>query len=325
MTQILLDLDIFSLVAFRSVNQRAKGMVDSLPAFQAVVAFPKLLPSILVLQSRFFDLKTLVACIRRPACSYCGHFGELLYLVTAERWCYSCFRANHQFQVLLAPSPSTTTDDTANVEALKQRVPHVLVPAGYYGIYALKSSDTAALAFDHRAFAATPGSPAWANPTVGGGPHACRYMAVIRGPYFDEQTRSFEEGFHCRACAYQGREHRVNTTSEILGVASPFPSWGLPWRKYTRDGMRDHLNRYGRILKLEEGGGKVRYVHERPFPGYSPWSHHAAELAAINDLLRRCRDKEIQLVPLQPFLSHWIEVSSCTSGCFLKFNDDQLI
>src|SRR6266536_106168 len=30
---------------------------------------------------------------------------------------------------------------------------------------------------------------------------------------------------------------------------------GVPWRRYTRDGMREHINQYGRIFRLEESDG----------------------------------------------------------------------
>lgn len=308
---ILLNLDIFSLIAFRAVNQRAKWTVDSLPEFQAVDAFPKLLASISTLQSRGFDLKTLAACIRNPACRYCGHFGELLYLVTAERWCYKCFRSKRRLMVLLAPVPRAATADTSGVEEeLKQRIPHVLVPSSYYGDNEIMSADKALLAFDYRAFRARADSPAWKNPRTGSSLHPCRYMAVIRGPYFDEHTQSFEEGFHCRACAYQGRSHSENPSSGTLGGGPPFRTWGMPWRKYTRDGLRDHLDRFGRILRVKEASGQVRYAHERPFSRRTDMYYYAPELESISDLLRRCRDKEIEWVPLQPFLLRWNEVST---------------
>jgi hypothetical protein len=92
LNQILMQLDLLSLVAFRGINQRSRKTIDSLKAFQAVTAFPKLLGAVLRLQYRFFDLETPIKCIRDPNCRYCGHFGDMLYLITAERWCYKCWR-----------------------------------------------------------------------------------------------------------------------------------------------------------------------------------------------------------------------------------------
>jgi hypothetical protein len=85
LNQILMQLDLLSLVAFRGINQRSRKTIDSLKAFQAVTAFPKLLGAVLRLQYRFFDLETPIKCIQDPNCQYCGHFGDILYLITAKR------------------------------------------------------------------------------------------------------------------------------------------------------------------------------------------------------------------------------------------------
>lgn len=96
--QILPYLDICSLAALRSVNQRSREIVDSLRTFWAVAAFPKLLDAVLQLQCRFFDLETLAGCIRDPTCSYCSHFGDMFYLITAERSCYKCWRDQKEIE-----------------------------------------------------------------------------------------------------------------------------------------------------------------------------------------------------------------------------------
>jgi hypothetical protein len=48
---------------FEILNQRSRKTIDSLKAFQAVTAFPKLLGAVLRLQYRFFDLETPIKCI----------------------------------------------------------------------------------------------------------------------------------------------------------------------------------------------------------------------------------------------------------------------
>jgi hypothetical protein len=72
--------------------------------------------------------------------------------------------------------------------------------------------------------------------------------------------------------------------------------------------MRDHLEQYGAIFKIERVDGENRYVHEKPFEQWT-WTE-PKELCRIRSLLSRCREKEIEFPEGQPFLYGWDHVSS---------------
>ncbi|KAK7956962.1 uncharacterized protein PG986_006184 [Apiospora aurea] len=90
-------------------------------------------------------------------------------------------------------------------------------------------------------------------------PDVSSYVAIIRAPYFDETSQTWEEGFFCRACASRGQEHAgdgsENSSAANNYSPSSYPAWDLPYRRYTRDGMRKHIQEHGRIYKLVDHGG----------------------------------------------------------------------
>lgn len=73
-----------------------------------------------------------------------------------------------------------------------------------------------------------------------------------RAPYWDEKSGDYEEGFFCRACAWRGYEFGVPRQWCRIIDLPPVPSWGVSWKRYTRDGMRAHLQEYGRTRKMSD-------------------------------------------------------------------------
>jgi hypothetical protein len=60
----------------------------------------------------------------------------------------------------------------------------------------------------------------------GSDPDPFRYVAVIRAPYFDDHSQSFEEGFLCRGCAGQGWAFQGPDFLGSFGRSeSSFPAW----------------------------------------------------------------------------------------------------
>lgn len=87
--KIILSLDLCVVTMLRGTARFVKSFIDSMPIFRSVVEFPKLLGAVLQLRCCSFDLQTLGRCLVNLKCLYCGNFGDMLYLITAERWCYS--------------------------------------------------------------------------------------------------------------------------------------------------------------------------------------------------------------------------------------------
>ncbi|KAF1841296.1 uncharacterized protein K460DRAFT_369338 [Cucurbitaria berberidis CBS 394.84] len=302
--QVFVHLDVCSILSFRRVNQDAKAMVNSFLPFRSIATFPKLLGAVDALQCRFWTLETLVRCVFDERCSRCGRFGDIMYLVTPERWCYRCWIRDEELVVQRVPSSMTSHEEVVQT---CQNVPNVRLSEGYYGLKANGILSRPMLAFDLRKLRHTlPTASNWERSSVRNGHPLC-YTAVIRAPYWDAQAARFEEGYFCRACASQGWTHR-SRQGLVLFHCLEFPVWGSPWRRYTREGMRAHIDRYGTIFKIQTPFEESRYVHEKPFTEFV-WED-PDELRGIGPLLQRCREKEIQLVQGQPFLSGWDTVSS---------------
>lgn len=266
--QILLDLDMCSLLTFVSSNKSCSHIVTTLQDFKMVVSCPRLAGAIFQLRCRSFGFRQLAASIRSPECKCCGRFGDLLYLITAERMCYHCWRADRYRKALFldcgfrrgAPSAGLQQD------AIAAGIPHVSVPAGSYGPMGEGSMSKRRLAFDRTSFFAEFDAQ---RKGEGGGtileyrsaePDVLSYMATIRAPYLDEATQRWEEGFFCRACASRGQEH-AGGDAGATSITNSYPrncyaAWDLPYRRYTRDGIKQHLEEYGKVYKLvdQEGG-----------------------------------------------------------------------
>jgi hypothetical protein len=294
--EIFLHLDICSLLSLRQMDQRIKNAIEDWPSFRTMAAFPKLLAAVEGLQCRYWSIETLLRCIQDERCILCGHFGDLMNLITPERRCYSCF--------LKDPAPVPRRFKPDNVSMARWLVPSVRLVPGVYGRKAEGLPKGPILAFDECALRRLlPNAGEWLNAKFDKD-HPIHYTTVIRAPYWNTSTLRFEEGLICRACAAQGWAFR-DPNEGLLGkmTGRHYPIWGLPWRRYSQEGMRDHLEQYGAIFKMQWFDGKRRYVHEKPFEQWT--SNDPKELRAISSLLFLCREKEIKFPEGQPFLHKW--------------------
>lgn len=292
-------LDFCSLIQFRRVNQHAMRVVDSLPPFHWVSTFPQLLGAAEALECRSWTLETMMHCILDERCSVCGNYGDILYLVTPERWCYKCWLSNRALVVQRISNRLSPMTEKQQTFAL-QNIPHVRLSIGHYGINGDVSTTDRMLAFDQRALKRyIPDLSSWPGHVVKSG-HALRYTTVIRAPFWDIDKECYEEGFLCRACATQGYSHRTDVS--LLNSAE-YPIWDLPWRRYTRNGMKEHLREHGAICKRPCEREGVRFVHQKPFSRYS--YDEPGVLRSISGVLQRCRRKEISFSPGQVYIARW--------------------
>jgi hypothetical protein len=105
--------------------------VNNFPPFRSVAKFPRLLGAINTLQCHSYTIETLTRCVFDERCNICGNFGDFVYLVTPERWCYSCF-LNEPNLGAQRIAPSIMAQDKA-----LQAYPHIpcaRLSEGYYGL-----------------------------------------------------------------------------------------------------------------------------------------------------------------------------------------------
>jgi hypothetical protein len=303
--QICTCIDICSLISFRRVNHHALHVIDSFPPFRSISTFPKLLGAVEALQCRSWTIQTMMHCILDDRCSVCGHYGDLLYLVTPERWCYKCWLSCDNLVVQRFKPPMMSEQEGFGA---CQQIPNIRLSVGYYGLKGTAPACKEMICFDQRALRqALPAACDWHNRDVRKG-HPLRYATVIRAPYWDAQTAHYEEGFFCRACTSQGWLHRDRTSLNPHFFREDYPIWELPWRRYTRSGMKAHIQQCGRILKVQDRQSGMRYVHEKPFTRTRYTWDEPDELRGMTRILRRCKDKELQFPFGQPYLSSWEHV-----------------
>ncbi|KAK7928054.1 hypothetical protein PG985_005052 [Apiospora marii] len=260
--QILLDLDMCSLLTFVSSNKSCGHIVTTLQDFKLVMSCPQLAGAIFQLRCRSFGFRQLAASIQSPECKCCGRFGDLLYLITAERICYHCWRADRYRKALFLDCGFRRAQQSAVLQrdAIVAGLPHVSVPPGSYGPMGEGVMSKRCIAFDRTSFFAE--FDARRQGGCGGAileyrsaePDVLSYVATIRAPYLDKTSQRWEEGFFCRACASRGQEH-AGGDSGAISITNSYPrdcyaAWGLPYRRYTRDGMKQHLMEHGKVYKL---------------------------------------------------------------------------
>lgn len=303
--EILPTLDLPSLISFRNTNMRARNIVDSIAMFRRVVSFPRLIGAVLQLRCKFFDLNTLYTCINNSTCSFCGQFGDMLYLITCERWCFDCWQSR-ETAALTVPREASLEPLMTDIEAREKfgHIPHVFLSPGTYGLDGNAVLNERALAFDQRSFFAQQDAPPWKPlTTTSWGAHPLNFVAVIRAPYFESLTKEWHEGFMCCACSFQGwRVFPIGQAYEISYDKDIFSAWEAPWRRYTQEGMQQHIEQHGRILRVEKSGWGKRYVHELPLNSHKS---NPAVLREMSEILRQCRDKVITFPPPQLYCPRW--------------------
>ncbi|KAK8059526.1 hypothetical protein PG996_009456 [Apiospora saccharicola] len=290
-----------------------------------VVSCPQLAGAISQLRCRSFGLRQLAAGIRSPECKCCGRFGDLFYLITAERMCYHCWRADRYRKALFLDCGFRRGAQSASLyrEAIATGLPHISVPPGSYGPMGEGVISKRCIAFDRTSFfaefdAQRQGGRGPILEYRSAEPDVLSYVSTIRAPYLDDISQRWEEGFSCRACASRDQEHAggdagVTSTTNSY-PRNCYPAWDLPYRRYTRDGIKHHLEQYGNIYKLaSEGESCVQYAHENPFDRWFSGDDEANELTRMSELLRACREKKAQLAPLQVFLPNWYSVPTMPS------------
>ncbi|KAF6808486.1 F-box domain-containing protein [Colletotrichum sojae] len=276
--KVLVELDVHAILKFREINQACMHLVDSLPAFQTVAAFPKALSAVITLRAFSYGIGHLACAIRNTKCSRCSHFGDHLYLITAERLCYPCWR------FFIDYIPKKVRDGEISDELLR-KVPHALALPGYYGAHGIRLKESR-LAFHRPSLLAYRGEDDDSDLEVKRQTHVRthwhaasdfnhdflvkKHLFTIRAPYFDEMSESLVGGFFCRACATQEYAHENRSVPPTFcHVKGILLFWGNPYQRYTRETFSMHLEKYGGIIKQKDG----RYAHTaKPSGRYLEWA-----------------------------------------------------
>ncbi|KAF2663578.1 hypothetical protein BT63DRAFT_380033 [Microthyrium microscopicum] len=228
LTEILLGLDIPTLIAFRQVNRYAMSAVDSLPPYRKLrQQCPNILRAALCVQARGYDLRTLEETLQTSKCSQCSEFGDYLYMITCRRICYPCFDdyANreyytpiHQAHVLRCGISKKDLKHLPSIQSLP----------GWYGDYEYNNY-TYFHTRRYRLFdrTACSSAPNWSHSKHLSAKESDnltkikRYSCIISAPYLGLGNKA-DWGASCAGCRQ----------SEVL---------------YTEEGLHDHFEKLGPV------------------------------------------------------------------------------
>ena len=137
-TDILLGLDLQSLTQFRTINRRARFVVDNLPQYRDVITHaPGLIRAALSIQiAPWLSCRALYSALHTKTCSICGDVGAFIYMFTGRRVCYICVMEQPQFLPLTQSHAKHSYG--LNRKALSL-VPKILKVPGSYTCFGRKS------------------------------------------------------------------------------------------------------------------------------------------------------------------------------------------
>ena len=89
---MLAKLDLLSLTNLQAVNRQAFTVVNSIPAFKAIITHARTaLRSIIAVKAgHLVTCQDLYDSMLFPKCATCGDYGEYIYVLTCKRVCYLC-------------------------------------------------------------------------------------------------------------------------------------------------------------------------------------------------------------------------------------------
>ncbi|KAL2753124.1 hypothetical protein ACRALDRAFT_1036659 [Sodiomyces alcalophilus JCM 7366] len=232
-------------------------LVDSLPQYAAILKHcPDIIRAILSIQADAFDCRVLYATLTTTRCSSCERFGDHLYLIDCRRVCYFCFTRRLEYLPLTIGRASSffPPDGTRQPSAItsRQRLraanpPSVMNLPGRY-CTALASGGGNLVRkrrqlFDRRAVIQDlegSGLPKVDRTTR----EPLRFMAIITAPYLFDAGRQADWGYFCLGCKDEKEETRHFRI------------------KYTREGISEHIARYGPVKETPRIPG--RFMHVTP-------------------------------------------------------------
>lgn len=271
LSNILVQTDLRSLTNFRSVNQRANQVVDSIPEFQAIVKqSPAPLRGILSIETGYrISCRDLFRTLCTAECEECGDFGGYISLLTCSRVCFLCFCENPKYLPLSGPEvmrafgvPHGVVASLPGMRSVRGRFsPSERKCRERLALIDVGSARDAAVAFhgsitameQHVAEVASKRTedyqvrlskmvaggqgpkPRQPPATIARDTHSSnprRFMAICRAPSIQLSAMAGEWGFHCIACRGQ--------------------YYSRPWhwrRKYTAETFAEHIQQCGPIVR----------------------------------------------------------------------------
>lgn len=238
LSEVLLELDVPTLVAFRCINLQAMAVVDSLPKFRKIAEnCIDVIRAIVATKANSFTLNTLHNRLSMSDCVNCGIFGGYLYLITCQRVCYFCFSRDTAYFPITEPTARRIGIRKDHLRTL----PHLLSLPGQYTSFEKLSKKRIKL-FDRAAVQQGAQVDKWTaitgRQTDRTTREPTRYMTIISAPHF-RIGKGVDWGVHCLGC------RDVDEPTRHLRI------------KYSQTAILDHFRQYGPVRQIR---GRMQHV-----------------------------------------------------------------
>lgn len=270
--EVLLHLDLRSLLNFRQANLGSRQVVDSLYQYQRLVCHGLNLLCALFRTRLAIDISLLdfYHALCTKACTFCGQFGGFVFLSTWSRCCFTCLQRASGTQML---TPSGIRKEFPLTEAEVARLRPFKTLPGIYGTRRLASP--IALVSVAQAKLMISGKPPHATAAQARSANFRRitqfsYMGSCALPYYDRRTGRAEYGMSCAGCL-------LGFQKEII-IGSDHEDWGLMVRDkvdlYGQDSFLAHFRwcAHAQTLWRSSGKGKTRPIELRRLLGEEDFS-----------------------------------------------------
>lgn len=202
LTDILLDLDVPSLFAFRQTSPAAIIFVDNLAKYSVIRQHcPDILRAALGIHANSFSCNTLYETLTTHCCATCNRSGNYLYLITCKRVCYFCFRGHEDYMPI--SSTGAAKCSRLSLKEVQKRLPHVRSIPGRYGGFKGQRCSSRKLLFDRQAVkeAGVFEQRSERCVIIDDTNDPRRYMAIIMIPYLGRSIQKpVDWGLYCLSC-----------------------------------------------------------------------------------------------------------------------------
>ncbi|KAI1405320.1 hypothetical protein F4819DRAFT_444796 [Hypoxylon fuscum] len=238
---VLMHLDMYSLMKLRQTCLRLREVVDSLKPYQMVVSHGLNLLCAL-LRTRLatrVSLSDFYHTLCTKACTLCGEFSGFVFLFTWNRYCFKCLQEAPETQV-------QTLADVRNEFDLTEAELDQLRPLSFEtlpGIYSMDESThksrIAVVSVPQVRFVSgrqphVPDQEPTANTERKRRNKEFTFMASCALPYHDKQTGEVEHGMSCAGC-------QLALDRYILGFRGEYYTLQARNKVYAKDGFLEHF------------------------------------------------------------------------------------
>ncbi|CUS12802.1 unnamed protein product, partial [Tuber aestivum] len=199
--EILLFLDICSLLAFRRVNTVALAAINALPEYRAIITHaPDVVRAYLATNlSSHANIGELFQALTSKLCSYCNSFGAFIFLLECRRVCWHCHTQDPELlpicRGLAAVSFGVSPEALVGLPALRP------VPGTYtYRMQKAVYNNIHKSLYSYPASKRAPGEPAYYADKDNKDDDVRRYQGVAPLPVLNPRTGMLEHGVCCVGC-----------------------------------------------------------------------------------------------------------------------------